>query len=164
MKPCPYPSEARTARMTLLLLGELSPEEERRWEVHLAHCPRCRNEYIHLQRLFYLGNVLRERPTLSTVELLQLSRAIEHRVRSTKHRSPLTSILKPLAIAGCFCAILLSTWSTFVAHRAAKETRWHASHLLEDDEEVISNFELLREFETIEKLIKVLDEHEDSSS
>jgi hypothetical protein len=138
------------------VLGEPMDSQLRRdWDSHVASCEGCRREREQLARV--LGRVRRagEPPALSVRQADAMARHVGWRVRNerlTTRAAPRrrATIWRSLAAA---CALLVVI---VVGYRA--QERLFPEPLADlQDIEVIKNLDLLREMDTIEKLVEVVD-------
>ncbi len=102
-RSCSLPAE----QLTAWLLGELTPDEARAVEQHLATCPRCRTELDELRSTL---NLIRE--ALQTEPLEETLRADRRRALSRLRRSRGVPVafLKSLAWAASIFLTLVGIW------------------------------------------------------
>lgn len=165
MKPC------ADHRKTLMLdiYGELGQEERPVWEAHLKTCEACRRERLRMQGL--LGNLkgVMGPPGLSSRQVGEGIQTVRKRLMDArkvpwwrKVMSVRPAMLVPAAVA--FCALLLAvtmvdmeTLKTSIGIRTASAPGG-IEQLGSEDLEVIENMDLLREMESLGKLVRAVDD------
>lgn len=169
MKPC------ANHRETLMLdvYGELGPKARPAWEAHLEACEGCRREHLRMKR--FLGNLksAMEPPKLSDRQAGEGVRAVRIRLMDARKapwwRNVLSfrpSILVPAAVALCalFLAITMvdmESLMTSVGMRTASRLDV-MEEIRSEDLEVIKNLDLLREMDSLGKLVHVVDDNSGS--
>ena len=143
---------------TLMLdvLGEpMDPQLRRGWDSHLASCEGCRREREQLALV--LGRVRRagEPPALSARQADAMARHVGWRLRNERLTARAASprrvtVWRSLAAA---CALLVVV---ALGYQAQEQFSPEPVADLQDIE-VIKNLDLLREMDTIEKLVEVVD-------
>ncbi len=144
---------------TLMLdvLGEpMAPEVRRDWEGHLSGCEGCRQERAELVRVLAGVRKVGAAPALSERQADAMANAVGWKLRneSVKSRSARPRRLvgwRPLAAA---CALVLVVVLGYHEVQNVFEPEPVADL---QDIEVIRHLDLLREMDTIEKLVEVVD-------
>jgi anti-sigma factor RsiW len=156
----------RNHNETLMLdvLDELTdPRVRRDWEGHLASCSGCRVEKARMQHLLGQVRASGSPPELSATEAQRMagavSRAIHNRF-SRGSRSGWSFKLVPALAAACvlIIAAMSGYWvqtSFFGAGRVADLAS--EPQLEPPDLDVVKHLDLLRDMDTIEKLIQIVD-------
>ncbi|GBC62866.1 hypothetical protein DENIS_3850 [Desulfonema ishimotonii] len=164
MKPCP---EYRKI-LWLDVYGELASRDRLRWEHHLETCPACREERAKTLRLIYSARQTAPAPEIPARQTEAMTRSIMAALdRQTKKSGWLNrpARLIPSLVAACLIMVVAGTIGWF---GTAKSPFFHTGSqtisrlspdekLLLKDFEVISNLELLEEFEALEKLVEAVD-------
>jgi hypothetical protein len=151
----------------LYVLGELPEDRRQALAEHLTHCPSCRTEIRRFETLLEEVKTAGRTPHLSRQSADAMARRILERFepkRGGKRRKWLTwpKLVPSLSVA---CALLL--FVGIFSYRALDQektapmmTRLHKEQTLPLDElQMIQeqDMELLMEFQTVQKLVKVLD-------
>ena len=146
----------RSDTLMLDVLGETMDAGLRReWETHLAACESCRRDRAELRRL--LGEVRRagEPPAMSPQRAEAMANAVGWRLRNERlqaHRKPRPSMTLWRSLAAA-CALFLVV---AIGYRA-QEHFFPEPVADAQDIEVIKHFDLLKEMDTIEKIVEVVD-------
>ncbi len=165
MKPC---AEYRETLM-LDVYGELGPTERRIWEEHLKTCEACRGERLRVQGLVKGLKRAMATPKLSERQVGEGVQAV--RMKLVKAREvpwwrkvmPVRpAMIVPAAVAVCalFLAITMVDTETLmnsVGIRTASRSDM-ISEIGSEDLEVIKNLDLLKEMESLGKLVHVVDD------
>jgi hypothetical protein len=153
----------RNETLMLDVYGELAPEASRRWEAHLAVCAGCREERIRLQALIGRVRSAEETPQLTAGESAAMIAALHRRSEWHRHGSPLGwNFRRGLPALAAAAALMLAVWiftdrSPIPSSRTpAVSTVDNYRQLSQEDLEVIRNLDLLKQFQTIEKLSRVV--------
>ena len=161
---------------TLMLdvYGELGPEARSAWEGHLKTCEACRRERLRVQRL--AGDLKRAAgpPNLSHQQVAEGVRAVRRRLvdareeawwRKMLHVSP--ARLVPAAVA--LCALVLAvtvvdreTIRTSIGIRTASQPEI-GEPIESEDLELIRHLDLLKEMESLGKLVQVVEQNNGNS-
>ena len=163
MKSCPE----REEQLFLELHGELAAETREDWHAHLKSCGRCRNELRRMQTLQTRIKRDLTEPTLSPGESDAMAAAIFGKVLEPSPRRSWFKPLRPAFVAGFATACILGL-SAFVYNAYFKPGPQSAAtgtlsadrgapSTTSDDMEIIQNLDILKNFNTIEKLIRVVD-------
>lgn len=156
----------RNYNETLMLdvLDELTdPRVRRDWEGHLASCSGCRTEKARMRHLLGQVRVSGSPPELSDAEALRMTGAVSREIRnrpSRASRSGWSFRLVPALAAACLLIITVMAgyWlqgSFFGAGRVADLASEPQLEALDLD--VVKHLDLLRDMDTIEKLIQIVD-------
>jgi hypothetical protein len=154
----------RNHNETLMLdvLDELTdPRVRRDWEGHLASCSGCRSEKTRMLRLLGQVRVSGSPPELSGVEAQRMAGAVSREIRNQPDRvSGWSFKLVPALAAACVLIITVMTgyWlqdSFFGAGRVGDLAS--EPQLEPPDLDVVKHLDLLRDMDTIEKLIQIVD-------
>lgn len=158
-------------RETLMLdiYGELGPEARPVWEAHLKACEACRRERLRMQGL--VGNLKSAMgtPDLSERQVSEGVRAVRMKLMNSlnvpwwrKILNIRPAMLVPAAVA--FCALFLAITMVdmeplmnSVGFRTASRPDM-MEQIRSEDLEVIKNLDLLREMESLGKLVHVVDD------
>jgi anti-sigma factor RsiW len=167
MKAC----QAYKESLLLDVYGELGFKERAEWERHLEDCPDCREERRKMLR--FLGRIQESAlaPGLSPERADALSRAVRTQLSGRKADFSRRDRIVPFparalaAVASACCIVVLSGWLAFKWFETPSPGPGDAGgiQVSQKDLEVISNLELLEEFETLRKLVLVVD-HNDTMS
>lgn len=159
------PPACRNQNETLMLdvLGELHDSNERRmWEDHLRVCDGCRRERGRMLQL--LGKV-REAgmpPELPATRADTMAAAVGWRLRNERLARPEKTgrriRLLPALAAGCALLVVVAVGYRLQDHFFDPEGAGDLSAELQtQDLEIIKHLDLLKDMDTIEKLIHVVD-------
>lgn len=160
MQACRNHSET----LMLDVLNELTdPQVRRDWEGHLASCSGCRTEKGRMLHLLWQIRESGSPPELSDAEAQRMAGAVSREFRNRSGRvsgSGWSFRLVPALAAACVLVITVMAgyWlqeSYFGAGRVgdlASEPR-----LDPPDLDVVKHLDLLRDMDTIEKLIQIVD-------
>ena len=145
-------------------LGELNdPRMRREWENHLKICDGCRRERASM--LAILGRVKDAGmpPELSDRQADAMAKTIGWKLRNERikpfRESPRRFRFMPVLAAACtVIAVVLGAYR-LQQHLSVpgNEMEMSADLMLPEDLEVIKNYDLLKDMDTIEKLIHVVD-------
>lgn len=147
-------------------LGELNDLRQRRdWEEHLKACGGCRRERARLLAL--LGRVRHAGmpPELSAEQADAMAKTVGWRLRNeriaARRETGRRFRLRPVPALAAACAIVVVVWGGYRLQQHlggdGSETELTAGLMAPEDLEVIKNFDLLKDMDTIEKLIHVVD-------
>jgi hypothetical protein len=165
MKPCANHRET----LMLDIYGELGPEARPVWEEHLKTCEACRRERLRMQGL--VGNLKSAlaTPNLSDRQVSEGVQAVRMKLMDARKtpwwRKVLNvrpAMLVPAAVA--FCALFLAITMVDMEPLMNSVGIRTASHpdimeqMKSEDLEVIKNLDLLREMESLGKLVNVVDD------
>lgn len=170
MNGCPEYNEI----LFLDIYGELDSESRSKWQSHLRTCTACKQERFRMMRL--LENVkevmisppLAQRDRDGMVKAIRtgMSRRGERRSRPG-WRGWLSRPWRvgPALATACVFAAILSIWSLGVFDSFYITNRIPGKDSLQgmraEDEEIIRNLDLLRQMDSVEKLVNTLDEPEE---
>lgn len=155
----------RNQNETLMLdvLGELNDSQmHSEWEQHLKACDGCRIERARMRQL--LGKV-REAgmpPELSTTQIDAMAGAVGWRLRNERLARPEKTgwrlRLVPTLAAACALLVVVAFGYRFKDRWAGPEGGGEISAELHAEElDIIKHLDLLKDMDTIEKLIHVVD-------
>jgi len=163
MKNCHHWQET----LWLEVYGELGPEEQLKWENHLATCNACFQERKHLTHLLENVKEAMPEPSLSRGSARALHAAITEEIRE-KHRRAwwrnpfLAGYIKPLHVAAV-CGMLVVAFGWFgvrgiqhtqtlkIASDVGMEEKMIVKYI-----DILENLDLLEEMDTLEKLDQVM--------
>jgi anti-sigma factor RsiW len=156
----------RNHNETLMLdvLDELTdPRVRREWEGHLASCSGCRTEKARMLHLLGQVRASGTPPELSDAEAQRMTGAVSREIRNRPGRVSRTGwsfrLVPALAAAGALIiTVMAGYWlqgSFFGSGRLADLTA--ESQLEAPDLDVVKHLDLLRDMDTIEKLIQIVD-------
>jgi hypothetical protein len=164
MQACPE----RKEELMLDVLGELDPGMRSSWEQHLRTCEGCRMEKARLETIF---SGLRQSPMP-----LPLTPAETHRMTLQLHNG-LTAgrqsmswwdrlrrrpqVWLPALAAACgvlFLAVFLGYRLPNLGRLLPGSRLDISRQLPQDEREIVRNLDLLKNFNTLEKLIRVVDD------
>jgi hypothetical protein len=156
----------RNHNETLMLdvLNELTdPRVRRDWEGHLASCSACRVEKARMLHLLWQVRISGRPPELSDAEAQRMAGAVSREIRNRPGRvsgSGWSFRLVPALAAACvlIITVMAGYWlqdSFFGAGRVADLAS--EPQLEAPDLDVVKHLDLLRDMDTIEKLIRIVD-------
>ncbi len=170
MKCCPEYEE----KMLLDIYGELDSRTHSEWLAHLGMCAVCREEHARLLRLLGRVKEIMTPPALSSGETDGLVKAVRKETRSFKTPEwpaawrwlskpwRLTPALATVcALAALIVFLSPGTFST-VLHKFSISGQESVEGINGEDMEVIKNLDLLKQMDTVQKLVQTLDEPENS--
>jgi hypothetical protein len=151
---------------TLMLdvLNELAdPRVRRDWEGHLAFCSGCRTEKARM--LYLLGQVRASGspPELSDAAAQRMASAVSREIRKRPGwRSGSGWSFRLVPALGAACVLIITViagyWFQDSFFRAGKVANLASAPQLEaPDLDVVKHLDLLRDMDTIEKLIQIVD-------
>lgn len=150
--------------LMLDVLGELNdPRMRRGWEEHLNACGGCRRERTRMLNL--LGQVKHAGmpPELPAEQAEAMARTVSWKLRNERLKpfkeAPRRFRLRPMLAAACAVLLVVVAGYYFKERQSesAREMAMSAEVLPSQDLEVIKNLDLLKDMDTIEKLIHVVD-------
>jgi len=145
-------------------LGELKDSRMRRdWEDHLKACDGCRQERARMLNL--LGKVKHAGmpPELTAEQADAMAKTIGWQLRNerikTFQESPRRFRFMPVLATACAIIVVVLGGYRLQQHLSipGHEMEMSADLMLPEDLEIIKNFELLKDMDTIEKLMHVVD-------
>jgi hypothetical protein len=145
-------------------LGELNdPRMRRDWEDHLKACAGCRKERTRVLNL--LGKVKHAGmpPELSAEQADAMAQTIRWKLRNErlKPRQEASHRFRFMPVLATACAIIVFVLGGYRLQQylsvPGNEMEMSADLMLPEDLEIIKNFDLLKEMDTIEKLMHVVD-------
>lgn len=163
MKPC---SEQQKT-LVLDVLGELDAGKRSEWETHLRACRSCSAERLRLMGL--LGKVKKtmEPPILPSGGVQRSAAALRRRLSKGFAegwwKPPGLTPMRVLPAAGALCALVLaltlSTRDTLKPGRGLQPPAGPAitRTIPDSDREIIENMYLLKEIESLQELVHVVD-------
>ncbi len=150
---CRYSLEERERFIILDLGEELEPSLRAEWKSHLLTCQECRMEWSRFKGIIDKVKELSQKESLSKGES---TRMLEEIIQRAGHKR--RSILKPaIVLASLLLVVFLGMF--FYERNEILETR-----VAKEDLEVIKNLDLLKELETIEKIVKIVDKEGENHS
>lgn len=163
MTSCPE----RKEQLYLALHGELPAAARKDWLGHIKICGGCREELTHLKRIREKVRRDLPDPALSLGEANAMAATIFGKPAATADRHRGFGFLRPVFITGlaAACIIALSAVvfqayfkvgpdGTDIGNLTADR---HTTAVASEDAEIIRNLEILKNFNTIEKLVRVVD-------
>lgn len=169
MKNCPKYEEM----LFLDVYGELDSSSRSEWQSHLRACPLCREEYERMHRLVHRVKATMPPSFLSQAETDTLVRAVREDLDPMKSkkwsfgwqwlRRPWT--LTPALATACVFAVFISLLSrgafdtVFDKYMDPREEPWQKT-VQAEDLEIIMNLDLLKQMDSLQKLVQSLDEPE----
>ncbi len=150
----------------------LNDQEQRAVKAHLKICPACRQEQERIQGLLARAREQTRPGRMSRAESEQVLDAVHDRLDLEPRTSPTWPALlkRPMVLvpAAAACAALAGVLVlTFQFERSPghPDSALHqAAHNEELDREVIQNLDLLQDMETIQKLVSITDDDEQSKT
>lgn len=156
------------------LYGELDPASRSKWLAHLRECAACKEEHARMLGLVGKVKEVMAAPPLIHTESQTLIKAVRAEMIQGEERKFKAGWLSrhwrfsPALATACVFAAIISIWSlgTFDSflnneRNAAKES---SQEMRAEDLEIIKNFDLLKQMDSVEKLVHMLDEPEDDPS
>lgn len=163
MKACPEREKERY----LDLHNELDGSRREAWRAHLSRCDGCRSE---LRRLKAIGERVRQdfpEPVLSLGETNAMASAIFGKPAADAPKRRGFGFLGPSFVTGFAAACIIGVSAlVFQTHFKADpaiappvnlSASSGAASVPSEDAEIIQNLEILKNFNTIEKLVQVVD-------
>lgn len=158
MKAC------RNQKEILILdaFGELNdPRMRRDWENHLKTCDGCRSERASTLLLLSRVKGAGMPPELSAEQADAMAKTIGWKLRNerikTVRESPRRFRLVPVLATACAIIVAVAVGYLFQERDPAREMAMSAEFVPLDDMEIIKHLDLLKDMDTIEKLIHVVD-------
>lgn len=145
-------------------LGELNdPRMRRDWESHLTACEGCRRERARMLDLLSKVKHAGMPPELSDRQADAMAQAIGWKLRNERikpfRESPRRFRFIPVLATAC--AIIVVVLGGYRLQQylsgSGSEMEMSADLMLPEDLEIIKNFDLLKDMDTIEKLMHVVD-------
>ena len=160
--------EDQKSTIMLYVYGELGAEERQRLEQHLEICEGCRKEKLHMLGMIRRIKTTMESPELSATEAKEMTNTITWKLNRTpnlKWWSPIfayrLSRVIP-ALAATITLIVIASiigYNTFTADNQFPPTASIQPEQLSAQEmEIIQNLDLLRDMETLQKLVQAVDQ------
>jgi anti-sigma factor RsiW len=150
--------------LMLDVLGELNdPRTRRDWEEHLNACDRCRRERARMLNLLSQMKHAGMPPELSAEQADAMARTISWKLRNERMKplqeAPRRFRFRPMLAAACAVVLIVMAGYYFKERHSdsAREMAMSAEVMPSQDLEVIKHLDLLRDMDTIEKLIHVVD-------
>lgn len=164
MKKCTYTPEKINELISLAIAGEGSPKEDSLFDQHLRNCEVCREKLYRIKHIFSELTEMAKPNPLTPREIARLHGTVFTTPRQHKKttvfpllQSSVTALVKPLAIAICAVFVIFAGWKIY--HKPMLHTaKIQQENLSEEEMDIISNLDMLKDLEAIEKLVKVLDE------
>lgn len=149
--------------------GELEAQERTVWEKHRASCAECRREHERLVALIRTAGESLAAPCLSNDEQRRMSEALRRRLRSAVPESRTRRVGWVLAPALAACMVLVVAGWFGLKNPDPRTTAVTAppdsqEHISRTDKELLENMELLQEMDSLEQLVRLLDEHNRETS
>lgn len=170
MKKCTYTPEKINKLVSLTISSEGSPEEFNLLSQHLRDCEVCREKLHRIKYIFSELTEMAKPDPLTPREIARLRGAVFEGSKQNKKttvpdfsQSFVTVLLKPLAIAICAIFIIFAGWKIY-REPALHTAKIQQEKISEEEVDIISHLDMLKDLETIEKLVKVLDEPPGSRS
>lgn len=158
--------------MLLDVTGELDDKFRFSWQSHLKKCNACRREKETLSAMIARLKSASPAPPLSAADADTMVANINRQLAAGKNAGPrfpewiqAFGKLIPAAAAVCLLFIVLGIFwqknraGQFVGHQAMNHPEL-VEAISPDEIEIIKNFEFLEEFESLEKLVQVIDHTE----
>ena len=169
MKPCPDCKET----LWLDVYGELDPNERPAWEKHLETCEGCRQERKQLLRLLQTVKESMFSPALSREEAGALASSITRKLRGERKemwwQKRLLGIPNRFIPALAAASILIVAFGWFSMKGLRNPSSMSSISNLKSEEQIlvkdldiIKNLELLEEMDTLQKLVHVVDQGDDT--
>jgi hypothetical protein len=170
MNICPEYKEI----LFLDIYGELDSISRSKWQAHLKGCAVCKKEHARMTGLVGRVREIMTPPPLAPPETRSLIRAARAEMIHGEERTSRASRLSrhwrfsPALATACVFAAMISIWSlgTFDSFlnkdRSPGKDHWQG--LRAEEVEIIRNFDLLKQMDSVEKLVHTLDEPEDDRS
>ena len=171
MNCCPEHKET----LLLGIYGELDSESSARWQIHLDACRACREERFRMLGLVGSLREVMSPPPLSWGESEALTRAVRIRLgrgRANRGHWGWQWLARPWRIGpalatACLFAAIVSIWSLGAFDSFLSRERTGAKDVMQEirpeDAEIISNLDLLRQLDSVEKLVRTLDGPDEES-
>jgi hypothetical protein len=158
MKACRNQNEI----MMLDALGELNDLRMRReWENHLKACDGCRRERANLLALLGRVKDAGMPPELTAEQADAMAQTIGWKLRNERNQPiqerPRRFRFVPALAAACAIVVAVVVGYHFQERDPAKEMAMSAEFVPQEDLEIIRHLDLLKDMDTIEKLIHVVD-------
>ena len=153
--------------LLLDVYGELDPQERIIWEKHLTECAACQNARKRLMGLVQAAQKGKHSSVLSSKETQALSSSILRKLRAEKSDNMLAGrnwqFVPAVAIA-CILVLFLG-WFSLKDFKSSDKVAINSSSVPEEqimvnNKDLIENMELLLEMEILEKLVSLLDDHQ----
>ena len=158
---------------TLLLdaYEELDPQELAAWEKHIQTCDGCLHEKNRIYKLLRDIKQSIDQPDFNSKMEKILAENITHKVRKKKEagikrKKKPGKILWPLPAmaAACIVVLVIGTYSFKIFQTASKNHYQEDSNLAEmistEELEIISNLDMLKDMDSISKIVQLVDHSE----
>jgi hypothetical protein len=145
------------------VLGELhDPRMRSEWEQHLKACDGCRIEQARMCRLLGKVREVGMPPELSTTQIDAMAGAVGWRLRNERLARPQKTgwrlRLVPALAAACALLVVVAFGTRFRDRWTGPEGGGEISaELHAEDLDIIKHLDLLKDMDTIEKLVHVVD-------
>jgi len=168
MQACPE----REDPIILDSLGELDPAEQRDWLRHAAACPRCREAGARLTQTLSDMKAAFPVTPMSEAETERTAAAIRRQIRPAEKAGILSALFRVSAprwaaaavFAACLILAVVAGWKPDqTVPIPAPPGVSSGQQVSTMDMEIIRNLEMLRNFQTIEKLIRAVDSRSDGA-
>lgn len=156
------------------IYGELDSVTRSKWKAHLSECEICKQEYTGMLSLVGKVKGVMTPPPLPEADSQSMIRAVRAEmiqgegIRSKPGRLRRSWRLSPAIATACVFAAIISIWSvgSFDSHldkdRGAGKD--YSQGVRVEDLEIIKNLDLLKQMDSVEKLVHALDEPDDDPS
>ncbi|MCX7822246.1 MAG: hypothetical protein N2260_02230 [Syntrophobacterales bacterium] len=163
MKQCSYTAQKRDELIIRIITEEISQEERDSFYDHLTHCEACRDRFEKTKELTNkLIGISRPSP-LTPIEMALLNRLIKESPSLHRKFLPINILLKTtMAIA--FTLVLIFTGWEIQRKLPLNNPNINKEIFSKEDMDLIDNLEMLKELETIEKLVKTLNKNSENHS
>jgi hypothetical protein len=160
--------------LMLEVMGEPDPENRNHWEKHLDGCGACRSERTRLIRLFKEMRKIANPPEVPETGVERFAQHISWRLRNEKiqaglKQQPRATVVRRIPAMVALCILLAFgtvLWyrggDRFFQPRQTDEQRAEMT-LPKQDLDVIRNLDMLKDMETIQKLVQTIDQPDNTS-
>jgi len=166
-------SECLDKEKTLMLdaYGELDPQELEKWEKHLRTCDRCLREKERLSQLFVNIKQSIDSPCLDS----DMEKAFAENIvcklekkRKVSNKFKIKSIKILWPAAACVLLIVFGIYN-FKIFQTGSENRYQenlnlAEMISGEELEIISNLDILKDIDSIKKIVQLVDHPEINGS
>jgi len=155
------------------IYGELDSVTRSKWETHLSECATCKQEYTRMLSLVGKVKEVMTPPPLPEADAQSMIRTVRaEMIHGEERRSKPGWLsqswrLSPALATACVFAAIISIWSvgSFDSHlnKDRNPGKEYSQGVRVEDLEIIQNLDILKQMDSVEKLVHALDEPEEDT-